>query len=174
MGQDKALILWKGKKLVDWVKSAVSPLCEEVLISSNAAPELFPNETVIADRFRNIGPIAGIESGLFHVTTPYCLVVSCDTPSLTTSVFQHLLDHHGDFDISLAAHDGVNEPMIGVYSRSIYSILVKSINDENYKPPAIIRQTRWQEIDIHPDLNFYSPDLFRNMNRPEDLDHEIL
>ncbi|MCK5820800.1 MAG: molybdenum cofactor guanylyltransferase [Bacteroidales bacterium] len=174
MGQDKALVLWNGKTLLDWVKSAISPLCSQVLISSNSTPGLFPDDKLIADRFRNIGPIAGIESGLSHAGTAYCLIVSCDTPLLTTTLFEYLITNHGDFDISLAAHDGVNEPMIGIYNKSIHSTVIQSIENNNYKPPAIIRQTRWQEINIHPDLNFYSPELFKNMNRPEDLDIETL
>lgn len=172
MGQDKALVLWKGRRLVDWVKLSISPVCKQILISSNSDPELFPDDRLIADRFQNIGPIAGIESGLYHASTPYCLIVSCDTPLLSTDMFEYLIAHHGNFDISLAAHDGVNEPMIGIYSRSVHSLLMQAIEDHQHKPPAIIRQTRWQEVNIHPGLNFYSPELFINMNRPEDLDIE--
>ncbi len=172
MGQDKARMIWKGKRLVDWVKLAMLPVCSKVLISSNADTKLFPDDRVISDRFQNIGPIAGIDSGLFHAQTPYCLIVSCDTPAVSTSLFTYMIDQHGGFDISLAAHDGVNEPMMGLYTRSIHSHIVRSIEKQNYKPPAIIRETRWQEINIHPGLNFYSPELFKNMNRPEDLDIE--
>jgi len=172
MGQNKALVLWKGRSLLDWVKLAISPICSQVLISSNAAPELFYDSKLIADRYNNIGPIAGIESGLFHADTPHCLIVSCDTPMLSTSMFKYLIDHHEDFDISLAAHDGINEPMIGVYNKSVHTLIRQSIENKNYKPPAIIRQTKWQEVNIHPDLHFYTPDMFKNMNRPEDLDIE--
>ncbi len=170
MGKDKALVVWKGKRLIDWVKSAISPLCTRVLISSNSDPVNFPIDKLSADRFQNIGPIAGIESGLFHANTPYCLIVSCDTPLLSTSMFKYLIEQHENFDISLAAHDGVNEPMIGVYSKSAHPLILQSIENKNYKPPSIIRQSRWQEVNIHPGLNFFSPEMFRNMNRPEDLD----
>ncbi|MEA1876468.1 MAG: molybdenum cofactor guanylyltransferase, partial [Bacteroidota bacterium] len=162
MGQDKALVLWKGRRLVDWVKASISPVCKQIMISSNSASELFPDDKLIADRYQNTGPIAGIESGLYHASTPYCLIVSCDTPLLSTSMFEYLIAHHGDFDISLAAHDGVNEPMIGIYRRSVHSQLLQAIEDGQHKPPAIIRQTRWQEVNIHPGLNFYSPEMFRN------------
>lgn len=169
MGQDKALVSWKGKSLVDWVKSAISPVCKEIIISSNSNPELFPNNKVVADRFNGIGPIAGIESGLFHANSPFCIIVSCDTPLVSTAMFEYLIAHHRDFDISLLAHDEVNEPMLGMYKTSVHSLVIESIKKGNFKPPAIIKQTKWQELNIHPGLDFFSSDLFKNMNSPDDL-----
>jgi len=169
MGREKASLLWKGKRLVDYALETLSPLCNELFISSNN-PKLVVNELeILPDRYRDIGPIAGIEAGLAKAANEICVVVSCDTPLLPTLMFQHMLEKHHDYDISLAAHDGVNEPMIGIYSKRVYPVIRKAIESGENKPPAIIRMNRWQEINIHPGLNFFSRNMFKNLNRPEDL-----
>lgn len=170
MGREKALVEWRGKALYQWVLSAMQPLCKEVLISSNSNPNQFRGLPTIPDRFKQIGPLAGIESGLFHSTTPFCLFASCDTPYLSTEFFSYLLTRHGDFDITLAAHKGINEPMIGIYSKRIHPLVVERITAGDYKPPSLIRQTNWQEIMLEEEPNIFHSKLFQNMNRPEDLD----
>jgi len=169
MGQEKASLLWKGKRLVDYAVETLSPLCKELFISSNNPDLIVNNLEILPDGYRGIGPIAGIEAGLSRASNEICIVVSCDTPLLPTKMFQYMLQEHQDFDISLAAHEGINEPMIGIYSKRVYPVIREAIGNGENKPPTIIRMNRWQEINIHPNLNFYSADMFRNLNRPEDL-----
>lgn len=169
MGEDKALLRWKGLPLYRYLTAALEPVCREILISTHLPSESFGAIKVIPDRFDSIGPIAGIEAGLYHAAHPLVLFVSVDTPNLSSAFFKYLISKHGQYDISLAAHQGVNEPMIGVYNRQIYGTVLESIHNQLFKPPAIIKKTNWQEIDIHPDLNFYSDDLFKNLNSPTDL-----
>ncbi|MBT3242701.1 MAG: molybdenum cofactor guanylyltransferase [Bacteroidetes bacterium] len=169
MGQDKAFMLWRGKALYEWALAALKPLCNEVFISSNSDPELFGGQNVIADRFPGIGPIAGLESGLFHAANSSVIFVSCDTPLISSDLFAYLLEKHTGYDISLAAHNGINEPMIGIYNKSVHEVFLKAIRSGLHKPPAVIRSAHWQDVNIFSNLNFFSPDLFLNLNRPEDL-----
>ncbi len=169
MGTNKALVKWRGKALFEWVFSAMSFVCDEIIISSNSDPGLFPGYWLVPDLHPGIGPIAGLESGLFHANNNLVLFASCDTPLLSSDLFKYMLDMHNDFDISLATHDGINEPMIGVYTKSVYKAFSDAINEGMHKPPHVIRSLNWQEINIHDALNFYSVDMFLNLNRPEDL-----
>lgn len=169
MGQDKALLHWRGRALYEWAYSALYPVCDEVLISSNSDPYFFSGQKLVSDRFSGIGPIAGIESGLFHARHQTVIFVSCDTPLVNSDLFAYMLDLHPGFDISLAAHDKVNEPMIGIYEKSVHGEFFKAINNGMHKPPTVIKSLNWQEINIHSELNFFSMDMFLNLNRPEDL-----
>ena len=169
MGRDKALVLYKEKPLVQHVIDAISPVCDEVLVSTNNPDIRLQNVEFVSDNYKNIGPIAGIEAGLRKAKNSILLVVSCDTPLVPTSLFRYMIDCHVGFDVSLAAHNGINEPMIGIYKKEIYSIVNSAIESGLYKPPVIIKKTKWQDVDIHEGLNFYKPDMFKNFNRPEDL-----
>lgn len=169
MGTDKALIRWKGQRLVDYLLEALQPVCDEILISTHLSQEYFEKYPVIADRHGQIGPLGGLESGLFHARHPRLIFASVDTPCLSTALFRYLLGKHESFDISLAAHGGINEPLIGIYEKKILPLVTAQILSGKHKPPALIRQSHWQEVDIHPGLNFYHPDLFKNLNRQTDL-----
>jgi molybdopterin-guanine dinucleotide biosynthesis protein A len=169
MGQDKAMILWRGKALINWVIDAIKPLCHEVIVSSNTLGHQFNGFQVVSDTFKDIGPIAGIEAGLRAATYPTTIIVSCDTPLLPTELFSFILSKHTDFQISLAAHDGINEPMIGVFSKEVYHYFHDSIIRGEYKPPSVIKTTKWQNVNISREMSFYSNNMFRNFNLPEDL-----
>ena len=169
MGVDKALVEWQGKRLVDYLLEQMHLVCDEILISTHLPQENFPNQKAIPDLFGACGPIAGIESGLRHASCSSVVFASVDSPLLTSELFQYLISSHGDFEISLAAHRGINEPMIGVYDKDVLPKLQAYILSGKSKPPEFIRSRRWQEIDIHSSLPFYHPDLFKNMNTPKDL-----
>lgn len=169
MGSHKALAIWRGRRLIEWVYDALKPLCTEILIVVNEGDFSFLDARVITDNFHDVGPAAGIESGLKASKTGTSLIVSCDTPVLSTDFFRYLLDNHGNAEISLSEHDGINEPLIGVYDRNVQVVFEKALQEGRVKPPEIIRTCRWQEIRINPGLDFYRGDLFLNLNTPNDL-----
>lgn len=169
MGQNKALVVWKGKRLIDWVFDALSPLCSDIIVSSNEEITIPGASSIVADNYKNIGPIAGIEAGLKKSKGEINLIASCDTPMLSADFFRYMLENSSDYEVSLPVHDGVNEPMIGVYKRSVLPYIQEAIASGLYKPPAIIQARKYKEIPIHEGLNFYTPDLFLNLNTPDDL-----
>jgi molybdopterin-guanine dinucleotide biosynthesis protein A len=169
MGQYKALVEWRGKSLINWVLDAISPLCSEIIVSSNDKVPVNPEVLIVPDRFTDIGPAAGIESGLYHSKTNLNIIVSCDTPMVNTDFFRYMIDNHGDFEISIPIHDGINEPMIGIYNKSVQAKFEEAILRGQARPPSIIRSCRFQEILVSNDLNFYNDNLFLNLNSPDDL-----
>lgn len=169
MGTQKPWVTYKGKLLIQWIFDSLSAICGEIIIISNSGDYSFLNAKVYPDNYPGNGPAAGIEAGLSHCATSLALVSSCDTPNLTPALFSYLLEKHGGFDVSLAAHDGHNEPLIGVYSQKVHSVFRESILAGDPHPPRIIKKCNWQEIEVHADLNFPGQDLFLNLNYPTDL-----
>lgn len=169
MGTNKPLTSYKGKPLIQWVYESMQTVCDEILIIANTGDYSFLNARVIPDNFRGSGPAAGLEAALKASSHPLVLVSSCDTPNLSPGFFRYLIDNHTDHDISIAGHDDTDEPMIGVYSRRIHQLFWEALTGGNNRPPAVIRQTLWQIIPVHPGLDFYRSDLFLNLNTPQDL-----
>ena len=169
MGTLKPLILFKGEPMINWIFAALDPICSEILIIANSGDFSALAATVYPDNYPGNGPAAGIEAGLDHCRTKLALISSCDTPNLSTDFFRFLHQNHHGFDISIAAHDGINEPLIGVYSRSVQPVFRDAILSGDPHPPRIIRQCKWHEVRIHSGLNFFRPDLFLNLNTPTDL-----
>jgi molybdopterin-guanine dinucleotide biosynthesis protein A len=169
MGAHKPLVEYKGKPLINWVFDALKPVCQEIIIIANSGDFSHLDARVYPDNYPGTGPAAGIESGLSHCLTPLALICSCDTPNLSSELFDHLISSHEGYDISIASHDGTNEPLIGVYSQSVHAIFRAAILSGDPHPPRIIRQCTWQEIPIAGDSELYRPDLFLNLNSPSDL-----
>jgi molybdopterin-guanine dinucleotide biosynthesis protein A len=169
MGTNKALAIYKNKPLIQWVYDAMVPVCSEILVIANSGDFSFLNARVVNDNFPGTGPAAGLEAALAAASNTLVLVASCDTPNLSADFFMYLIDNHDDNDISITGHDQTDEPLIGVYHQRIHPVFLESLNQGNNRPPAIIRQTRWQTIQVHSGLDFYRNDLFLNLNSPQDL-----
>jgi molybdopterin-guanine dinucleotide biosynthesis protein A len=169
MGNLKPLVIYRGKPLIHWIFEALSPICTDIIIIANSGNFSGLDASVFPDNYQHTGPAAGIEAGLAHCKTNLAIISSCDTPNLSTGFFKYLLENHDGFDISIAAHDSLNEPLIGIYSRSVHPVFVESIESGDPHPPRIIRKCKWQEIPVDPHHDFYRPDLFLNLNTPLDL-----
>jgi len=169
MGTLKPLVPYKGKPLINWIYDSLSPLCTEIIVIANTGDFSHLKVSVYPDNYPGNGPAAGIEAGLSHCHTGLAFIVSCDTPNLTAGFFEYLLENHNGFDVSIAAHDGINEPLIGVYSTAVHALFRDAILSGDPHPPRIIRQCKWQEIVTGPELNFGGADLFLNLNTPSDL-----
>lgn len=80
MGQDKALMDWKGRTLLDHVTA---------LLSSVAHPVRVVGRGDLPDRLRGTGPLGGIETALSVSETDRILIVAVDYPLLTAEFFQY-------------------------------------------------------------------------------------
>ena len=169
MGTSKPLIHYKGKHLINWIFEAIRPICSEILIIANSGDFSALAASVYPDNYPGNGPAAGIETGLYYCSSNLALISSCDTPNLSTDFFRHLLMNHHGFDISIASHDDINEPLIGVFSRSVHPVFRDAIVSGDPHPPRIIRQCKWHEVSVNSGHHFYKPDLFLNLNTPLDL-----
>jgi molybdopterin-guanine dinucleotide biosynthesis protein A len=60
MGKHKALVEYKGKKLIEWSISILKDLCDTIIISSNSKHLRNYGYEIIEDVHENIGPIGGL------------------------------------------------------------------------------------------------------------------
>ena len=169
MGSPKPMVLWQGRRLIDWAADCLKPVCGELMIIANSGDFSDLTLPVFPDPVKGLGPAAGIAASLRHAAFERVAIISCDTPLITPALFRHLLDNHGDFDVTIAGHGEWEEPLIGIYSKRILPVFTEALLQGNAKPWQIIRKTNWQRVEITPDLPFYRPDLFLNLNTPEDL-----
>lgn len=169
MGALKPLIHYNGKPLIYWIFNALSPICTHMIIIANSGDFSALEASVFPDNYPGNGPAGGIEAGLSHCQTSLALITSCDTPNLPTDLFKHLVQKHDGFDVSIASHDDINEPLIGVFSQSLHFVFQQAVASGDPHPPRIIRQCKWQEVVINSELSFYRPDLFLNLNSPLDF-----
>lgn len=95
-GQDKGLVDYKGKPLVDWVIERLQPHVDELLISANRNLDEYSRRgyRVVTDSLPDYqGPLAGILAGLQAARHEWMLSVPCDVPHLPQNLVMHLAEH---------------------------------------------------------------------------------
>jgi len=172
MGGEKGLAEFRGKPLISYSIEALNPVVDSVIISANNHMDVYRNFgfDVVKDEVSGIGPMGGLLSTLKFSATEYNLVLSCDTPFINSGLLSYLAGNIQDYEVVVVAHGNNKlEPLCGVYSRNIISILENNVYEGKYKLRDIFKQVRFKVLTVDASLPFYSTDLFYNINKPEDL-----
>lgn len=120
MGQDKALLLFKGRPLVEHVACEVRGAAGNVTLVGDPSRYTNLGYTVIEDIPPACGPLSGIHAALTYSTAEWNLVVACDMPEITTQFLGTLIERAtaGKADVVLpAGPSGLPEPLCAAYHR---------------------------------------------------------
>jgi molybdopterin-guanine dinucleotide biosynthesis protein A len=93
-GNDKGLVSWQGKTLVEHVIDRVSPGASALVISCNRNNDFYAGFTnnFCSDQLPGFqGPLAGIQTALTIAETQLSLICACDTPKLPEELLPRLL-----------------------------------------------------------------------------------
>jgi molybdopterin-guanine dinucleotide biosynthesis protein A len=97
------------------------------------------------------------------------VVLSCDTPFITTGLLGYLLDAVDNYQAAVPRHDGFIEPLCAVYATNVIWTLQKTIEKGLYKMHDFLTETDTTYIDITKGQDFWSEELFTNINTQKDL-----
>ncbi|MCH7974151.1 MAG: molybdenum cofactor guanylyltransferase [Bacteroidetes bacterium] len=181
MGENKALMKLGPKTVIERMIDIVQPLFPNIILISNTPEEYnFLQLPIFCDAYKYRGPLAGIHSALLHSKTEKNFIISCDIPLMSPEMINYLITYKTDKPVTICEAAGYIQPLAGVYNKSIFSQAEKYLDDfeiENSdKPENEKKKCRLHsfldriEIELlHPEsLDFYSDNLFFNMNSPED------
>ncbi len=168
MGTDKALLKIQEKNLIEIVYDNLKELASEIIISTNNPDVTIPGTKTVADIYKNIGPAGGIYSALSVSNSQKNIIISVDTPFVTKTVFEYLLNpENSKANVCIVSENNSLHPLIGIYSKQFTEILQKEIQKGNYKIRDIIKKTSYEIIDVY-EKEFYDKHLFQNINTKED------
>ena len=171
MGEEKGLAMLNNKPLITYALSAIEPLCTRVLISANQhqADYLKFGHEVVPDKHSSVGPLAGLSACLERSTTQLNVVLSCDVPFVNEGLFSYLLSQHDNQQLVVPVHDGFIEPLCGIYATNVLWYVNEAIAKQDFKMMHIVEALHTLKVDIDASLDFYTPDLFANINTQKDL-----
>ncbi|MBM4228212.1 MAG: molybdenum cofactor guanylyltransferase [Gammaproteobacteria bacterium] len=165
-GQDKGLLNVGGRPLVAHVLARLSPQVADIIISANRHHACYAGfgPRVVSDVIPDYpGPLAGILAGLKEATTPWVLVVPCDSPFLPADLAERLLAASDDpACIRMVGTPDGDQPVFALIPRSLAGALEAFLAAGERRTLAWYRQhglcrVKYQED--HP---------FMNVNTPED------
>lgn len=170
MGTDKGLQELSGKPLIYYAIQSLSELCNTIIISTSSdAYQSFGYKTV-ADEIPGIGPMGGIYSALKQSKTEKNLVLSCDLPFVSKELLSFILKNSEGYQVAVPWQGNQHyEPLCGFYHLSILEQISLYIQNNNYKLPDIFEEISINRLVINKKSDFYTEELFLNVNSKHDL-----
>ena len=165
MGQDKGLMMFKNKAMISHVIERVWTISNDIMIiSNNVAYEKFGLK-VHPDIHKEIGTLGGIFTGLSRSETEYNMILSCDTPFITSELLQLLISKADNYDVCIPTYNQRSHQLIGIYTKNCMAIFEKKIKEKDFK----IRNS-FNLLNVNlVDCNHMNENNFTNINTVEDL-----
>ena len=168
MGRDKATVHFEGAPL--WQRQlatlrAVDPA--ELLIAGPLnGPYADAEVEIVPDDMPGLGPLGGIATALRRMRCERLLVLAIDLPAMTPAFLRELLTAEGVVPLLGEKY----EPLAAVFPRAIRALAEQCLAAEDRSMQRFVRAgvaARWLTPRLIGDAERA---LFRNVNRPADLD----
>jgi molybdenum cofactor guanylyltransferase len=120
MGQDKALLPFLGKPLIQRVVARLKPLSADILITTNQPKDYqFLKFPLVPDLMPGTGALGGLYTALTAARNSFVAVVACDMPFANPDLLSECLAIilESDFDAVIPRTDFGLEPIHAVYRR---------------------------------------------------------
>ncbi len=175
-GSDKAAAILRGRTLLQWVVSALEPICDRFVIVTAVGQEfpLLESErpwSAAHDRYEGKGPLAGLVTGFAAVETDLAFAISCDAPLVRPELVQLLMGSAGAADVVCPLVEMHLQPLVALYRvETCLPVFREAVEADRLKITAAFGPLRTRVVD-ETAVRAVDPDLrsFRNVNRPETL-----
>ncbi len=173
MGQNKALLPFKGQPLIQRVVEWVRPVADELLVTTNQ-PDLFPflNLPMFADLLPGTGALGGLYTALSAAANPLVAVIACDMPFVSAGLLAYERDLCGaEWDVVIPRLVNGWEPLHAIYRReTCLSIIRKALEENRLRMDSWFGEVRVRSL-LEEEIRLTDPDLrsFLNTNTPDEF-----
>lgn len=175
MGQDKALVPFLGKPLIQNVIQRLSGVADELLVTTNRLEAYrFLEIPLAADLIPGRGALGGLYTALQTAGQPLAAVVACDMPFASARLLaaqRDLLLQDADLAAVIPCNSAGMEPFHAVFRRDACLSIVKAALDAGqWRADCWYSQVKLRLLEpeevrrIEPD-----PLVFWNLNTPEEV-----
>ncbi len=150
-GVNKALIPWRGSRLIESALDLLAELFPATLVLVKKPDEFRfldrPGVRVRKDLVPENHPLGGIFSGLTYTVTDYAFVCACDMPYIMPELIEALYRARGGFDVTVPVWNGRPQPLCGIYSKRCTERIESMMHRENYKVFELYDEVRTRYIE---------------------------
>jgi molybdopterin-guanine dinucleotide biosynthesis protein A len=178
MGRDKAQIELGGKSLLTRVVQAAYSLPEVgrvLVVGRSRLPDDLDIDTreivCVPDEVADLGPLAGVASGLGKVWTEHALVLACDGPWPQQALLSALLDRSPGCDAVVPRWNHHPQVLCAVYARSLLPLMRSALDEGERSLRRFLGRIPHLELMSEETVRTFDPTgrSFINFNTPEDL-----
>ena len=170
---DKLLVEVGGRPLVCRVAGVLSGVCEEVVVAGPSRYGALCEVSAVGDlRPGGLGPLAGLEAGVFATGLEVCFAAAGDMPFLKQGLVALLLERllETGADACLPFYGGRAHPLCGAYSRGVLPIVSGALERGELAVHAVLEKLEHVEYVGEELEEFGDPArLLMNVNSPRDL-----
>ncbi len=169
-GQDKGLVQYKGRPLIEYCLDAVSQQSERVVISCNRNIEAYReySEFVVSDQDGTFkGPLAGLLAARTFCEQDWVFCCPCDMPHLSAKIVTSLIN---GFDATVhditVCHDGLRrQNLLMLFKASCLDSIAAYLEQGGRRVDGW--QNQWRTVER--DCSEWAAD-FLNVNTVDELD----
>jgi len=170
-GAPKALMELGGRRIVERVVAAITPVVDNVLVVTNT-PELyrFLGLPMVGDVFPDHGSLGGIYSGLSAADGDVAFTVACDMPFLSAEVARLVTGRAGEADVVIPRVGDQLETLHAEYGKACLPAIERRLRAGRFKIVGFFDEVRVLEIEEAAVRRLADPAIvFMNVNTPEEL-----
>jgi molybdopterin-guanine dinucleotide biosynthesis protein A len=168
-GLRKSALTFDGTSIIDRQIAVLRQIANPVFLVSSPAGEREAPLDIVRDLFPDHGALGGIYTAI--VTSPHerTLIVACDLPFLSASLFTHMAGIDADLVIPRTTRG--YEPLCAVYSKACAPPIRERLERRALEAAVLPAGVRVAEVGPEA-LTAYDPDglLFVNVNTPHDYE----
>lgn len=169
MGTDKSDLQLQGSSFLECqIEKGRQLGIADILVSGYQKGNC--SAAVVKDRVPEKGPLGGLEACLRRAVFERVLVLGVDVPLVPLADLEKLAEKSGlsNKKVTILQHGGKEEPLIGVYCRSLADAMLEEISVRKGSVFAFLRRVGY---DIYESK---SPDAyFANINCPADYERYV-
>jgi molybdopterin-guanine dinucleotide biosynthesis protein A len=172
MGADKAFVTLDGRMLLARALQLARSVTRDARIVGDPA-KFEPFASVVEDRFRDCGPLAGIHAALRASPTELNLTLAVDVPFVSPSLLQYLIKRakNSAATATVPRTNGGWQPLCAVYRRQFADAAEKALRAGRYKIDALFATVETLAIEEEELIRVgFSAKMFRNLNTREELE----
>ena len=175
MGQDKALMPFLGRPLIQYVMERLSPLADETIVTTNRPDEyaFLRGVRLFPDLRPGRGALGGLHTALASADHPLVAVVACDMPFASPEILQYARQviEASEADIAIPSSREGLEPLHAIYRRETCLPLVEvALDAGQWKLISWFKQAKVKIMEPEEIVRLDPERLaFRNLNTPEEF-----
>ncbi|MDP2210077.1 MAG: molybdenum cofactor guanylyltransferase [Bacteroidota bacterium] len=182
MGENKAFLKIGNLTAIERVRNFMQSLFTNVILITNSPAEYsFLGLDTYEDVYKNMGPLAGIHSGLLNSTAEKNFILSCDLLLMKKEIVDYIINYETSKPITVSKAEGFVQTLAAVYQKRcidfVEKILSENQKSENPKKKEnnllILIEKAGAEIISIENHSGYNKNVFFNMNNKSDY-KEIL
>ena len=172
MGTNKALLLFRGLRIIEGLLSTIRPLFPEIMIIAND-PDAYADlgVPIFPDRLPEKGSLGGIYTAVFQSTFLHTFCVACDMPMANPAVIAYLRDRSAGYDVVVPRTAQGYQPLHAVYGKGCLPHMEAMIRADRLKIDRLFPAVRVRTVE-EDEIRPLDPSLFcfLNVNTREELE----